>query len=112
MLFAAADYDVMLYDIDQKQLTGAMQEIRTQISLLESQKLLRGSLSAEEQFKNISTTDKLTECVSGAGYIQVCKRTVQTEYTQKASKDTTVTIEISYIHTWVIFMIVFFLKLI
>lgn len=70
MLFAAADYDVVVYDIDDNQLTGAMKEIRTQISLLESQKLLRGSLSADQQYKNIKTTKSLEDCVSGAGYIQ------------------------------------------
>lgn len=72
MLFAAANYDVMIYDIDENQLSGAIAEIRNQIARLEQQKLLRGSLTPEQQFQNIRATGVLEECVKGASYIQVC----------------------------------------
>ncbi|KAL4232929.1 Crystallin [Mactra antiquata] len=72
MLFAAADYDVCLYDIDEKQLSGAVQDIQKQLALLDKQGLLRGQLSADQQFKNISTTSDLSQCVENADYIQEC----------------------------------------
>lgn len=72
MLFAAADYDVWLYDIDTKQLASALAEIKTQLATLESQKLLRGSLTAQQQFQNIKTTDDFEQCVRHAAYIQEC----------------------------------------
>ncbi|WAR06742.1 CRYL1-like protein [Mya arenaria] len=68
MLFAAADFDVEMYDIDEKQLQGAMAEVRTQLAELERLGLLRGKLSAEQQFSNIRTTSEFEDCVRGAFY--------------------------------------------
>lgn len=71
MLFAAADYDVCLYDIEEKQLSGALTDIQAQIKELEGLKLLRGTLSGKEQFNNIRTTSSLEDCVKDAVYIHV-----------------------------------------
>ena len=71
MLFAAADYDVTLYDIDGKQLEGALAEIRKQLGELSKQGLLRGVLTAEQQFNNIKTTNIFEDCIRGASFIQV-----------------------------------------
>ena len=71
MLFAAADYDVTLYDIDGKQLEGALAEIRKQLGELSKQGLLRGVLTAEQQFNNIKTTSIFEDCIRGASFIQV-----------------------------------------
>jgi len=71
MLFAAANYDVSLYDIDDAQLESARNEVRSKLTDLEKQGLLRGSLNALEQFNNIRYTSDFNDCVKGAAYIQV-----------------------------------------
>ena len=71
MLFAAADYRVQIYDIEPKQLTSALEEIKKQLAFLENLGLLRGNLNPKQQYENISTTVDIGECVTGAVYIQV-----------------------------------------
>ena len=71
MLFAAADYRVQIYDIEPKQLTGALEEIEKQLAFLDNLDLLRGHLNPKQQFENISTTVDIEECATGAVYIQV-----------------------------------------
>ena len=71
MLFAAADYRVQIYDIEPKQLTSALEEIKKQLAFLENLGLLRGNLNTKQQYENISTTVDIGECVTGAVYIQV-----------------------------------------
>ena len=72
MLFAAADYNVVVHDKEPKQLTDAMTEIRAQLDQLEKLGLLRGHLTVGQQLANISTTESIQECVSRTVYIQVC----------------------------------------
>ena len=71
MLFAAADYDVQVFDIEPKQLTGALKDIEKQLDHLDKLGLLRGHLTAKQQLENISTTVDIGECVKGAVYVQV-----------------------------------------
>ena len=71
MLFAAADYNVMLFDISDDQISGALEDIQKQLGDLEATGLLRGVLTAKQQFNNISTTSVLRDCVKEAIYIQV-----------------------------------------
>ncbi len=71
MLFAAGGYNVTIYDIEALQLSGALDNIKTQLAVLEEQGLLRGSLTKEQQYKLISTTNSLPECVAETKYIQV-----------------------------------------
>lgn len=72
MLFAAADYDVMLYDISEEQLTGAVTDIQAQLKELERLQLLRGTLSAQEQLGNIRTTNSLEDCARNAVFVHEC----------------------------------------
>ena len=72
MLFAAADYSVVVCDKEPKQLTDAMTEIRAQLHQLENLGLLRGHLTVDQQLANISTTQSIQNCVTEAVYIQVC----------------------------------------
>ena len=71
MLFAAAGYDVVLFDILPKQLEDARSEILLQLNDLKSKGLLRGSLSVEEQHARITGTTELKQCISDAVYVQV-----------------------------------------
>ena len=71
MLFAAADYRVVVYDKEPKQLTDAITEIKAQLDQLMRLDLLRGHLTVDKQLANISTTRSIQECVTGAMYIQV-----------------------------------------
>ncbi|KAL1117550.1 hypothetical protein AAG570_003865 [Ranatra chinensis] len=72
MLFAAAGYHVTLYDTESGQVESAKREIRLQMERLEKDKLLRGTLTADQQFELISGTSSLAECVKDAVYIQEC----------------------------------------
>ena len=78
MLFAAADYRVQIYDIEPKQLTGALKDIEAQLNHLAELELLRGHLTAKQQLENISTTVDIGECVNGAVYVQVWPPSGQT----------------------------------
>lgn len=72
MLFAAAEYEVWLYDIEKSQLSGALEDIKAQLKELDSLQLLRGSLTAEQQLNNINTTDNIEQCVKDAVFVHEC----------------------------------------
>lgn len=71
MLFAAAEYEVWLFDIEKSQLSGALEDIKAQLKELDNLQLLRGSLTAEQQFNNINTTDDIEKCVKDAVFVHV-----------------------------------------
>lgn len=70
MLFAGVGYQVYMYDNKPKQVTGALEDILQQLKDLETSGLLRGTASAEEQYKYIKGVASLKECVTGAKFIQ------------------------------------------
>ena len=72
MLFAAAGYRVVMYDIEKSQLDLAMTVIQEQLIDLEKQGLLRGKAAASEQFNLIQTTADMAAAVENAFYIQEC----------------------------------------
>jgi 3-hydroxyacyl-CoA dehydrogenase len=58
MLFASVGYNVYIYDIDQNQITSALNDIEEQTKVLEAKKLLRGKLSANQQCSLIKGTNR------------------------------------------------------
>ncbi|XP_059984763.1 lambda-crystallin homolog isoform X2 [Lagenorhynchus albirostris] len=72
MLFASAGFKVKLYDIEQRQVTYALDSIREEMKLLEQSGSLKGSLGAEEQLSLISSCSDIREAVEGALHVQEC----------------------------------------
>ncbi|XP_052047308.1 lambda-crystallin homolog [Apodemus sylvaticus] len=72
MLFASGGFKVKLYDIEQQQITHALENIRKEMKSLEQSGSLKGSLSAEQQLSLISGCGNLAEAVEGAMHIQEC----------------------------------------
>ncbi|GAB1598719.1 lambda-crystallin-like [Argonauta hians] len=72
MLFAASGYKVSLFDLNPDQVTNALENILSQLKNLEKLSLLRGSLSVQQQYENISKAESLESCVTGAFYVQEC----------------------------------------
>uniref|UniRef100_A0A3Q2LSP0 3-hydroxyacyl-CoA dehydrogenase NAD binding domain-containing protein n=1 Tax=Equus caballus TaxID=9796 RepID=A0A3Q2LSP0_HORSE len=83
MLFASGGFKVKLYDIEQQQVTKALENIRRkrnwhnylpcsrkEMKLLEQAGSLKGSLSAEEQLSLIRGCASVEEAVEGAMHIQ------------------------------------------
>jgi L-gulonate 3-dehydrogenase len=72
MLFAAAGYNVTLYDNDPTQLNAALVSIQSQLEDLSQRQLLRGKHGVSQQLALISTTESLNECATGAKYVMEC----------------------------------------
>lgn len=72
MAFTSAGYKVKFYDIVPQQIEVALEAVCKQMKDLEKMGVLRGSLSAEEQFSLISGCSDLREAVEGASFIQEC----------------------------------------
>ncbi|KAI1286708.1 Lambda-crystallin -like protein [Halotydeus destructor] len=72
MLFVGAGYSVSVYDVKAEAIDVALADIEGQLVKLEEMGLLRGTLSAGEQFKLISKADSLAHCLDGAVHCQEC----------------------------------------
>lgn len=72
MLFASVGYKVVIYDIIPEQVEGGLKLTREKLKSLETKKLLRGKLNAEQQFSCIKGSTNLPESLKGAIFVQEC----------------------------------------
>ncbi|XP_074662661.1 lambda-crystallin homolog [Tubulanus polymorphus] len=72
MIFASADYNVVLYDISESQTKSALEDIGKQLHNLEKRGYLKGKTSADHQFSLIATSADLASALKGAKYCQEC----------------------------------------
>ncbi|XP_077977895.1 lambda-crystallin-like [Glandiceps talaboti] len=72
MIFASAGYKVYLYDVEPSFVAKAMDTIKISLQDLEKSGLLKGKLTADQQFGLISGVDNLESVVKGAKHVQEC----------------------------------------
>lgn len=72
MVFLSGGYRVKIYDNQPGQALKAAQEVRKQLEELQQARMLRGQLSAAEQFSLLSSHDDLTQALEGAFFVQEC----------------------------------------
>jgi len=72
MIFASKGHEVVLFDIKQEIVDGALELIKADLQRFEKDGCLRGSESALDQFSNISGQCNLKEALKGVGYLQEC----------------------------------------
>lgn len=72
MIFASVGYQVQIYDISSQQINCALKRIEIDLKRLESEHLLRGTLTAVQQIKCVSGTTDIAELVKNSIYIQEC----------------------------------------
>lgn len=53
MLFASANYNVVIYDVDSKQINIAYNKIKLDLETMEKNGILRGNIKAEKQIELI-----------------------------------------------------------
>jgi len=71
MLFAAAGYEVKLYDAESQVVAAALDDILVQLVNINNAGMLRGQLSVTEQHQRITGVQSMADCVSDAIYVQV-----------------------------------------
>lgn len=72
MLFASQGYQVTIYDIVPEQVETALKNTEQELINLENKKLLRGTLTAKQQFSCIKGTTDINVVVKDAILIQEC----------------------------------------
>lgn len=72
MIFASVGYKVSIYDIVASQVENALKQTKIQLNSLEQRGLLRGKLTAEQQFGCISGCTDIKQAVQGAFFLQEC----------------------------------------
>ncbi|KAK3589157.1 hypothetical protein CHS0354_018858 [Potamilus streckersoni] len=72
MIFAGAGYNVYLFDVDPSQLSKALVQTKQTLARYQSQGIIRGSGTSDEQAARIHGTSSLPECLEGAFYVQEC----------------------------------------
>ncbi|XP_061082520.1 lambda-crystallin homolog isoform X2 [Conger conger] len=71
-VIGSGGYRVKIYDNQPGQAMKALQEVRTQLEELQQAQILRGELSAAEQFSLLSSYDDLSQALEGAFFVQEC----------------------------------------
>ena len=72
MIFSSVGYRVCIFDVVQSQIENALKQAEAQLKTLEEKGLLRGKLTAAEQFSCIKGSTNLKEAIKEAFFLQEC----------------------------------------
>jgi L-gulonate 3-dehydrogenase len=77
MIFTSVGYEVHLYDVSRDQIDQSIRLVQQTLKEMEQEKVLKGKLSADQQFSLVRPAYDLKSLLKDAIHCQVIKKTVR-----------------------------------